>query len=259
MATFGTIPAFRPESYSIKPYLQRVKLNFTVNSVEDDKKVAILLISIEASTDDRRADILAPVDPSTKTFDQLTATLNKHFKPKRVQIAERFYFRKRSQAAGETIGEYDAALRKLATHCNFGNNLEDKLRDQLVCGLRNESVQRRLLSEVDLKYVKTIDIIRAAELADKNATAIRPSPTDATIHSIDRSNNKTTYRRTVQQTLPCSRCGGRHRPSDCKFKDATCHFCKKKGHLARVCRTKARGKTNTHLVEEEETGERCYT
>ena len=78
MATFGTIPAFRPESDSIKPYLQRVKLYFTANSVEDDQKVAILLTSIGASTYDRLSDLLAPEDPSTKSFDQLTATLNKH-------------------------------------------------------------------------------------------------------------------------------------------------------------------------------------
>ena len=190
-------------------------LYFTASSVEDDKKGRILLTALGASTYSRLSHLLAPEDLSTKTFDQLTATLNKHFEPKRVQIAELFYFRKRLQAVGETIGEYDAALHKQATHCNFGNNLEDELRDQLVCGLRNESVQRRLLSEVDLKYDKTIDIIRAAELADKNATAIRPSPTDTTIHSIDRSKNKTTYRRTVKQTLSCSRCGGRHRPTDC--------------------------------------------
>ena len=40
----------------------------------------------------------------------------------------------------------------------------------------------------------------------------------------------------------CYRCGGKQQPS--KFKECECHFCKKKGHLASVCRKKlAQGKT----------------
>ena len=122
MAIFGTIPAFRPESNSIKPYLQLVNFYFTVNSVTDDKRVAIPLISIRASTYDRLSD-LAPEDPSMESFDQLTATLNKHFGTNKLQIAERFYFQNQTQAAGETIGEYDATLCKLVTHFNFGTAL----------------------------------------------------------------------------------------------------------------------------------------
>ena len=37
---------------------------------------------------------------------------------------------------------------------------------------------------------------------------------------------------------PCYQCGGKHAPRDCRFKDAVCHSCKKRGHLARVCRSK---------------------
>ena len=33
----------------------------------------------------------------------------------------------------------------------------------------------------------------------------------------------------------CYRCGGNHKAPDCKYKDAICNSCKKKGHLARVC------------------------
>ena len=78
-------------------------------------------------------------------------------------------------SAGETIAAYDAALRKLALHCNFESKLEKELRDHIVCGLRNESLQRRLLTEVDLTYKKVMDMAQATELADKNAKALRGS------------------------------------------------------------------------------------
>ena len=33
----------------------------------------------------------------------------------------------------------------------------------------------------------------------------------------------------------CNHCGGQHLASHCKYKQSKCHFCQKKGHLARVC------------------------
>jgi len=35
------------------------------------------------------------------------------------------------------IAEYVAELRSLAAHCDFGDYLEEALRDRLVCGLCN--------------------------------------------------------------------------------------------------------------------------
>ncbi len=40
---------------------------------------------------------------------------------KAVVIAERFRFYRRDQAAEGTIAEFVAALRNLATHCDFGD------------------------------------------------------------------------------------------------------------------------------------------
>ena len=127
MATFGSLKEFCPASDSIKTYLQRAKLYFTANKVPQDLQVATLLTSIGASTYDRLCDLLAPDDPGTKTLDELSTLLSAHFEPPRIEIAERFHFRKREQAPGETIAEYDAALRKLATYCNFAANLETEL------------------------------------------------------------------------------------------------------------------------------------
>ena len=58
----------------------------------------------------------------------------------------------------------------------------------------------------------------------------------------------------------CYPCGGTHLPKDCYFKDAECHFCKKRGHIAKVCRTKIKAEGHRHphkthqlTTEDEET------
>ena len=33
----------------------------------------------------------------------------------------------------------------------------------------------------------------------------------------------------------CSRCGATHEASKCPFRHATCHYCKKRGHIAEKC------------------------
>ena len=44
-------------------------------------------------------------------------------------------------------------------------------------------------------------------------------------------------------TTECHRCGGRYSASGCLCREFVCHFCKKKGHLAKVCRRKNRYRT----------------
>ena len=46
------------------------------------------------------------------------------------------------------------------------------------------------------------------------------------------------------QTAECYRCGGAHLATDCHFKDSECRWCKKKGHIARVCRSKKAAELN---------------
>ncbi len=57
------------------------------------------------------------VTPKSKTKEEMFAALRKHYELTRAVIAERFHFQKRPD---ESLAEYDAALGKLATHCNIG-------------------------------------------------------------------------------------------------------------------------------------------
>ena len=36
----------------------------------------------------------------------------------------------------------------------------------------------------------------------------------------------------------CYRCGSKHLADACHFKDVECHYCHKRGHLAKVCHKK---------------------
>ena len=40
---------------------------------------------------------------------------------------------------------------------------------------------------------------------------------------------------TAPKPRPCFRCDGKHSPDTCRFKEATCNFCSKQGHIASTC------------------------
>ena len=116
---------------------------------------------------------MAPDVPGTLQFDRISEVLTFHFQPRRLVIAERFHFHKHIQAVNESIAEFDAVLRNLATHCKFGGTLEEALRDRFVCGLCNEAMQRKLLTEHDLTYRKALETAKGMEAAESNSISLK--------------------------------------------------------------------------------------
>ena len=95
-------------------------------------------------------NLVSPAKLSDKTFVQLVTTLTNHYSPKPSEIVQRFRFHSRQRESGETVAAYVAELRAIAEFCNFKDTLEDMLRDRLVCGVNDATMQKKLLSEPTL-------------------------------------------------------------------------------------------------------------
>ena len=140
-------------------------------------------------------------------------------------MAERFYFHRRIQAAGESIVNFMHGLRKMPRDSNSRGFLDEALRDQFVSRLHSEPIQSRLLTEDDLDLEKAMKIAQGMEAAKRDAHRLKD--TDAVVARVN------------DDTRPCYRCGkSNHLPSACRFKEAKCHACGKKGHISAVCRSK---------------------
>ncbi|KAL5500514.1 hypothetical protein EMCRGX_G012092, partial [Ephydatia muelleri] len=187
MATIGQLSEFQPETEKASAYLERVKLFLLANSVGDDKHVAVLLTVVGARHFSLLKDLFLPEDVKAKSFEEISKALVEHFEPKPLVIAERFRFYRRTQEEEESVTEFLAQLRRLATHCQFGAFLEEALRDRLVCGLRNHSIQRRLLSESNLSLQKAVEVSTAMEAAELNSKTISTSSVTEEVKQVSSS------------------------------------------------------------------------
>ena len=243
MSSYGRIKEFCPEEETVESYLERIELFFIANEIADEKKVAVFLSVIGSKTYTILRSLVAPAKPSEKGFDVLKAELKKHFEPSKIVIAERFHFHRRSQRPEETISEFLAELRRLATHCSFGDFLNDALRDRLVCGLRSESIQRKLLSQRDLTLTQAVDIAKGMEAATRDSHELQGQVPN--IQAV-RSSSATKKSSGSTQGKPCYRCGKKnHLPQQCHFKEAVCHKCNKKGHISKACKSPVQQKSDT--------------
>ena len=169
--------------------------------------------------------------------------LQEHFDPKPATIAERFQFHRNDQLPGESVADYVAELRRLSTNCEFGGHLNDALRDRLVCGLRSEGTQKRLLAIKRLTLSEAMDLAQAMETADKNSKALQGSK-DVAVNSFSKTINPRAPRRNLPAQRPCHRCGKtNHEASKCRFIDAVCRKYGKVGHIAPVCYSKKKSQS----------------
>ncbi len=168
------IEQFDPAVEQWTQYVERLEQFFVAtNDVtgEDkkDKRRATFLSVMGRDAYNLLRSLIAPEKPSEKSFEELVAVLSEHYSPKPTEVMQRYRFNSRSMKEGESVADYVAAqLRKLAEFCNYGNSLDKMLRDRLVWGVKDPSIQKKLLSEPDLTLVRAMQIAQSTETAEKN-------------------------------------------------------------------------------------------
>jgi len=116
-------------------------------------------------------------------------------------------------------------LRYLAKDCGFGEFLNSALRDIFVIGLRDERVQRALLSDGALTLDSALKTAVSMETASHQSQQLRQSDVSsgAGIHAVISKSN-------------CWRCY--HGADSCYYRNLECHCCRQKGHKASTCKKK---------------------
>ena len=250
-ARHGKLGEFQQGIDQVEDYQERFVLYCAATKLAGDDaaetRKAVLLMCICSPTYALLKNLVRPAKPQEKSIDELFQLLKDHYERKVNVIAEQFCFCKRQQRDRESIAVYVSELQRISKNCQFGEQLCTALRDQLVCGLFQETVQQKLLAEADLTLEKAIRIAQAAEMAWMETQTLReggmtgPAPKQATSTAFRiKKTSGSKYSQPGGSNRVCYRCNeSSHHAVKCRFKSHTCHYCKTKGHIMKACRKKA--------------------
>nr|XP_034833643.1 uncharacterized protein K02A2.6-like [Maniola hyperantus] len=253
---------FNPKIDIWDNYIDRLKFCFEANGIMlDGAKRANFFTVCGAEVFETFLALITPRKASDVTFVEIEAILTKHYSPKPNEISMSYKFDTRNQNTNENASEYIAQLRKISSKCNF-MELERMLRDRLVCGMKDRRLQYELLKKDNLRYQDVVDAMLAAETAGKDCHMIQSSTsTDSSCTSSNGAAATTNQGSSVEamdinavQTKTnirlCYRCGDRH-GGECRFVNATCRFCKKIGHIEKICLLKKKSKKSINFTDDE--------
>ena len=213
----------------------------------DTKKRAAFCTSIGSETFKLLCTLCAPAKPEECTYETLKTKLNSQFGVKKLVLAERYRFYVYKQQDKQSLSEYLAELRRLASTCQWSEEyLADNLRDKFVMGLRNERLLQQLLTQ---DHTKSLDDLfqlaitfeaaeretvqrsqtSVAEGIDSAVSAVKPPRPQKRKQQSGLPRKQQTRN---QQIHKCASCGGDHARKTCKFNNVKCHRCGKMGHIA---------------------------
>ncbi|KAL5516505.1 hypothetical protein EMCRGX_G001854 [Ephydatia muelleri] len=244
MALFGAVGEYVEGEEDWSQYVERLGHFFGANGVSDaSKKRSVLLSTIGPKAYQTLASLVAPETPGGKTYDELIKLMAEHLSPKPPVIVQRYRFHSRVRQQGESVSVYVTQLKELARKCEFGDALNDMLRDRLVCGINDERVQKRLLVEVNLTFDSALKISQGCEVAERCAKEIHSGRSQELAEHQNQQVHAVTPGRPQWRTGPgtgtprCYRCLRRdHAPDKCPHRSAECFGCGKRGHIRRACK-----------------------
>ena len=239
MATHGTIKTFNPQVDDWPTYIERLQHYFVANDVEDaDKKRAILLTVCGVPTYKLLRSLVpdGKLDGDDATYNSLVKLLKDHYNPTPSPTVQRFHFNSRTRGPNESVAAYVAALRELALHCEFGDRLQEMLRDRLVCGVNHKGIQRKLLAEAGLTYERAYSLALAVELSENPADppllvhhvsppAPSSPPPGTSKHS---SYSSTGADKNSKPLITCYHCGGPHLAPQCSHLNTVAVFVRRR-------------------------------
>ena len=205
----GSIEPFDAGTGDWSTYKARLEQFLVANDVEGEpKQVATVLTLIGGPTYGLLVNLLAPEEPAKQKLADIFATLDGHFAPKPLVIAERYRFNKRDQRPGEPLNDYVAELRRLLVTANSGQTSmstsgSTRLRTEQPCHHSEVTGGSQLGSE------EGIHIAHATETAARDANELHketPVPT----HQLraQSAKFKGRYQTHGHGSKPCYRCGG---------------------------------------------------
>lgn len=195
--------------------------------------------------------------PDETTYKEIIAAFDKYCSPKQNVVFERYKFYNRNQGHGEPFDNFFTDLKKLVKFCEFGNQESSMIRDRIVLGVWDKSLQEKLLQVGNIELDKATELCRTWEVTQEQAKKLQVDSHTADIQFLKKdkyksfnynkdhrvsnkfSNNTSLSKNQFQKnSKKCSRCLSHHKPKACPAYNKKCNNCNKLNHFSKACKFK---------------------
>ena len=236
-------------------WLKQFEIYSVASGINNDvQKCAVLL----HCAGEEVQEIFETMADTGDTYKGAVDALTAHFTPQKNIPYLRHVFRQEKQKDSETVSQFVTRLRRLAAPCEYGDHIEDFIRDQVIEKCYSKQLKVKLLAEKDLKLPRLLELAQAKEASEAQANQIDRRETSEEVNAVQTKKAPTAprpRRYACNQQYPrqrshqtqgkpqCSRCGllG-HYGSECRCtRGKTCNKCGKIGHFAVMCKSNNQG------------------
>ena len=190
------------------------------------------------------------------TYDNAITILETTYDKPKNEVFARHLLSSCKQEQGQSLDQFLQKLKHLAKDCNFKActaevHKNEAIRDAFIGGLISPQIRQRLLENSSLDLDTAFENARTLDMAEKQSLSYRSESVTA---AIDQTTNAKSFDFQSEGQPPdnpaaaaagypsdqkCFFCGySKHPRNKCPAKDASCKKCERKGHFAKVCRSK---------------------
>lgn len=262
---------------TVEDYFKRFQWALNLSRIAENQWASFARVHMGTELNTALKFLVSPKSPEELTFEQIRDTLKKHMDRAKNKFAESIRFRQICQQKDETVANFALRLRQGAVYCEYEEFLDRMLIEQLLHGLESRDTCDEIIAKKPATFDAAFEIAHTLEATRLTANEVKTSTTSGpeTVHKLGypQSKKKNNIKQKQRPSLqgkqdtqkqqfqhknsfkkrhngPCQGCGGDHLRNQCHFHDAECHNCSIKGHIAKVCRSRNKQKTDQVSVSD---------
>ena len=150
----------------------------------NNEKSALLLLCLEPDALNIYNGFTWNIPEEQCTYERILDKFSDYVTPRVNVTFERHVFLRYDQRPSESFGNYFTDLNNLVQTCQYGDLRDEMVRDKIVCGIRDDSLRRRLLGKQDLTLEMAVEMCKANEATLDHAN--RLAATESQPADVDR-------------------------------------------------------------------------
>ena len=213
-----------------------------IQADKDDNKVQRRALLLHSAGEDVQEIFETLADTGgIKDYAKAEKALNDYFIPKVNSTYQNHVFRSMEQHDGETVAQFVTRLRRVVKDCDYGQQAENQIRDQVVQRCKSHDLRRKLLEKGEkltlelllstaANHERVQSQLQSMESGKNDVNAVREKQPDKAKESTSGTTKHACYR--------CGNVGHFGRDPECPAKGKTCHKCGGADHFGAQCQTK---------------------